>query len=183
MGAQAGEVSELSRYGRPAGTVARGWDTAWPYAAERERYRAHVADMSGPTLSWRVRREILALKFVALVGFLALAALSAGDPRGMFLAGAGAVAAAVLALRDILVPVRLRADGEGLVVARGFAGSERLPWSAVERIRVDRRTRLTSRTELLEIDAGEAVFVLSRFDLGAPCQEVAEELRSFRTGC
>ncbi|GHE35115.1 hypothetical protein GCM10017673_42340 [Streptosporangium violaceochromogenes] len=130
-----------------------------------------------------MRREVLALKVVALVGFLTLAALSAGDPRGMLLAGAAAVVSAVLALRDVLVPVRLRADAEGLVVARGFTGSERLPWSAVERIRVDRRTRLTSRTELLEIDTGEAVFLLSRFDLGAPCEQVADELRSFRTGC
>ncbi|MEU0522024.1 PH domain-containing protein [Streptosporangium sp. NPDC006007] len=138
--------------------------------------------MSGPVLRWRVRREIFVLKAFAVVAFAMLALLSVGDPRGMILAGVGALVAAVLALRDVLVPVRLSADDEGLVVVRGFAGSERVPWSSVERIRVDRRTRLTSRTELLEIDTGEAIFLLSRFDLGVPCQEVADELRSYRTG-
>lgn len=138
--------------------------------------------MSGPVLRWRVRRELFVLKALAVVAFAMLALLSVGDPRGMILAGVGALVAAVLALRDVLAPVRLSADDEGLVVVRGFAASERVPWSSVERIRVDRRTRLTSRTELLEIDTGEAIFLLSRFDLGVPCQEVADELRSYRTG-
>ncbi|MGW4424098.1 PH domain-containing protein [Streptosporangium sp. NPDC004631] len=138
--------------------------------------------MSGPVLRWRVRRELFVLKVLAVVAFAMLALLSVGDPRGMILSGVGALVAAVLALRDVLAPVRLSVDDEGLVVVRGFAGSERVPWSSVERIRVDRRTRLTSRTELLEIDTGEAIFLLSRFDLGVPCQEVADELRSYRTG-
>ena len=56
------------------------------------------------------------------------------------------------------------------MVVKGFAGSERLPWSTIERVRVDTQTRLTSRTELLEIDTGEGIFLLSRFDLGAPCR-------------
>ncbi|MEV7011804.1 PH domain-containing protein [Streptosporangium sp. NPDC051022] len=138
--------------------------------------------MSGPVLRWRVRRELLVVKVVAAVVFALLAVLNAGDPRGAILAGVVALVAAVLALRDILAPVRLSADGEGLVVVRGFVGSERIPWSAIERIRVDRRARFTSRTEFLEIDTGEAIFLLSRFDLGVPCQEAADELRSFRTG-
>ena len=47
---------------------------------------------------------------------------------------------------------------------------------------MDTQTRFTSRTELLEIDTGEGIFLLSRFDLGAPCQEVADKLRSLRRG-
>ncbi len=139
--------------------------------------------MSRPILHWRVRPELIVVKVVVALVFGVLAALSFDDPRGMILAGVAALVAAALSLRDILAPVRLSADGEGLVVARGFTGSERVPWSAIERIRVDRRARVTSRTEFLEIDTGEAIFLLSRFDLGAPCQEVADELRAFRTGC
>jgi hypothetical protein len=133
-------------------------------------------------LHWRVRREFIVLKIVAALVLAAVTVLSLGDPRGAILAGAATVALAVLALRDILAPVRLTADGEGLVVVKGFAGSERLPWSTIERVRVDTQTRFTSRTELLEIDTGEGIFLLSRFDLGVPCQEVADRLLSFRTG-
>ncbi|MFI7539578.1 PH domain-containing protein [Streptosporangium sp. NPDC049376] len=138
--------------------------------------------MSGPILRWRVRRELLIVKVVAALAFAVLAVLNLDDPRGAILAGAAALVAATLALRDLLAPVRLSADGEGLIVVRGFAGAQRVPWSAVERIRVDTRTRFTSRMELLEIDTGEEIFLLSRFDLGIPCREVADELRVFRTG-
>ncbi|GAA3105268.1 PH domain-containing protein [Streptosporangium carneum] len=138
--------------------------------------------MSEPVLRWRVRRELLVVKVVAALVLAVLAVLSLDDPRGAVLAGVAALVATGLALRDLLAPVRLSADGEGLVVVRGFAGAERVPWSAIERIRVDRRTRFSSRTEYLEIDTGEEIFLLSRFDLGVPCQEVADELRAFRTG-
>jgi Bacterial PH domain len=133
-------------------------------------------------LRWRVRREFLVLKIVAMLVLATVTVLSLGDPRGAILAGAATVALAVLALRDVLAPVRLTADGEGLVVVKGFAGSERLPWRTIERIRVDTQTRFTSRTELLEIDTGEGIFLLSRFDLGVPCQEVADKLHWLRTG-
>jgi hypothetical protein len=138
--------------------------------------------MSEGVLHWRVRREFLILKIVATLVLATITVLTLGDLRGALLAGAAAVAAAVLALRDVLAPVRLSADEEGLVVVKGFAGSERLPWSTIERVRVDTQTRFTSRTELLEIDTGEGIFLLSRFDLGAPCQEVADQLRSLRRG-
>jgi hypothetical protein len=135
-----------------------------------------------PALRWRVRREILVLKVAGALVLAAVTALSHDDVRGMLLTGAGSAMLAVLALRDLLAPVRLTADGEGVVVTKGFAGSERVPWSDVERIRVDTRTRLTSRTELLEIETRDGLFLLSRFDLGVPVQQVADELRAFRTG-
>lgn len=144
-----------------------------------------MAETFEPVLRWRVRRDLLVMKIVAalaLAGLAALAVLSLGDPRGAILAGAASAVLAVLAARDILAPVRLTADSEGLVVVKGFAGSERVPWRSVERIRVDRRTRFTSHTELLEIDTGEGIHLLSRFDLGVPCHQVADELHSFRMG-
>ncbi|GAA3130137.1 hypothetical protein GCM10010466_21040 [Planomonospora alba] len=138
--------------------------------------------MSRPVLRWRVRRELLVVKAAGAAVAAVAAVLSLGDVRGVLLAGAAAVMLAGLALRDFLVPVRLAADGEGLTVAKGFAGTERVPWGEVERIRVDTRTRFASRTELLEIETGAGLFLLSRFDLGAPVREVADELRAFRTG-
>ncbi|MBG0815181.1 PH domain-containing protein [Planomonospora sp. ID82291] len=133
-------------------------------------------------LRWRVRREVLLLKAAGALALAVVTVLSHGDVRGMLLAGAGAVMLAVLALRDLLAPVRLTADGEGIVATKGFAGSERVPWGAVERIRVDRRVRFTSRTEFLEIETRDGLFLLSRFDLGVPVQQVADELCAFRTG-
>ncbi|WP_440068584.1 PH domain-containing protein [Streptosporangium sp. OZ121] len=141
-----------------------------------------MAETSEPVLRWRVRRDLLIMKIVAALAFAVLTVLTLGDLRGAILAGVASAVLVVLAVRDVLAPVRLTADGEGLVVVKGFAGSERVPWRSVERIRVDTRTRFTSRTELLEIDTGESIHLLSRFDLGAPCREVADELRSFRTG-
>ncbi|MFC4062739.1 PH domain-containing protein [Planomonospora corallina] len=138
--------------------------------------------MSSSVLHWRVRREFLLLKAAGAAVAAVLTVLNLWDARGVLLAGGTTVMLTVLALRDLLVPVRLAADGDGIVVVKGFAGSARVPWSAVERIRVDTRTRFTSRTELLEIETEDALFLLSRFDLGAPVQEVADELRAFRTG-
>ncbi|MER6829751.1 PH domain-containing protein [Streptosporangium sp. NPDC000563] len=141
-----------------------------------------MSETSGPVLRWRVRRDLLIMKIVGAFALAVLTILTLDDPRGAILAGAATAILTALVMRDLLAPVRLTADGEGLVVVRGFAGSERVPWSAVERIRVDTRTRFTSRTELLEIDTGEGIHLLSRFDLGVPCRQVADELRSFRTG-
>lgn len=141
-----------------------------------------MTETSEPVLRWRVRRDLLIMKIVAALALAVLTVLTLGDLRGAILAGAASVVLAVLAVRDVLAPVRLTADGEGLVVVKGFAGSERVPWRSVERIRVDTRTRFTSRTELLEIDTGESIHLFSRFDLGVPCRQVADELRSFRTG-
>ena len=61
------------------------------------------------------------------------------------------------ALRDLIAPVRLAADADGVTVVTGFARRRRhLPWAQIERVRVDRRDRLGLRSEMLEIDAGDA---------------------------
>jgi len=95
---------------------------------------------------------------------------------------AGLAAAALLgwATRDVLVPVRLAVDPEGLTVVSGFAGRRRLPWSQVAEIRVDQRTRLGRSNAALEVDAGETLHLFGRFDLDADPVEVAAELREAR---
>jgi hypothetical protein len=124
------------------------------------------------------------LPVAKVLGALVLVALGLlfadGDRVQLVLAGLGAVALAIWATRDLLAPVRLAVDPEGVTVIHGFAGWRRLPWSAVEGIRVERRTRRGLTAETLEIDAGESLHLFGRYDLDAAPEEVAEALRAAR---
>jgi hypothetical protein len=139
-------------------------------------------EVSGPPpteLSFRVDRRLTAVKVAGAVLFLLLAGyfeLSGGDPARVVFAVLGALVLGGYAARDMVAPVRLAADADGVTVVSGFAGQRRLPWAAVERIRVDRRNRLGTRSELLEIDAGETLHLFSGYDLGMPCWEAAQAL-------
>ena len=95
---------------------------------------------------------------------------------------AGAIAAGLLgwALRDVVAPVRLAADAQGVTVIEGFARRRRLSWAEIERVRVDRRDRLGIATELLELDADEALYLYSQHDLGGDPHEVLVVLDEFR---
>jgi hypothetical protein len=87
---------------------------------------------------------------------------------------------AVYALRDVIAPVRLAADLDGVTVVSGYAGHRRVDWAQVERMRVDARSRGGMRSELLEIDAGEHLFLLSRYDLNTHPADVYEDLLRLR---
>jgi hypothetical protein len=126
---------------------------------------------------WRVRPALPVLKIAAAVALpLLTLAFRSTDRTAWAVAGVAAAALGGWALRDLVTPVRLAADPDGLVVAVGFAGRRRIPWSRVEGVRVDRRQRRGLRNELLEIDTGDTVHVLSAHDLGTPPQEVADLL-------
>ncbi|MFG3706948.1 PH domain-containing protein [Micromonospora sp. NPDC047670] len=130
---------------------------------------------------WRVPTGLPALKLAGAVALLALALLlDEGDPVQLGLAVVAAAALAGWAARDLVAPVRLAVDPEGITVVRGFAGYRRLPWSVVERVAVDRRARLGLTSEVLEIDAGESLHLFGRLDLGADPAEVAQVLREAR---
>lgn len=135
-----------------------------------------------PAAQWRVPR---ALPVVKALGALALGALglllAAGDPVRPALAGLAAAALLAWALRDLVAPVRLAVDPEGLTVIRGYAGRRRLPWATVEAIRLDRRSRRGVSAETLEIDAGESLHLFGRRDLDAPLDEVAATLTAARS--
>ncbi len=113
--------------------------------------------------------------------FLLLGILFADDVVEWTLTLVAALGVGAFALRDVVVPVRLAADTEGVTVVRGFAGRHRVPWTEVERVRVDERQRLLSRSALLEIDAGEALYFLAQGDLGVHPAEVAETLNALRS--
>ncbi|MET7422376.1 PH domain-containing protein [Dactylosporangium sp. NPDC005555] len=135
---------------------------------------------AGTDLRWRVSKGFTALKGCAAIGLLLAGFFAAGDRRAFAAALIAAVILAVYALRDVVAPVRLAADLEGITVVSGYAGRRRLDWAQVERMRVDARSRGGMRSELLEIDAGEHLFLLSRYDLNAHPADVYEELLRLR---
>jgi hypothetical protein len=131
---------------------------------------------------WRVDRRTTILKVIAALVFVALAIVIASDLAGKLLGLAIAAALAAFAARDLLAPVRLSADTHGVTVISGFAGHRHIPWSDVERVRVDVQRRFGRRSELLEIDAGERLHLFSAAELGTDCDEVAAALVTLRTG-
>ena len=131
---------------------------------------------------WRVRPLLPVLKAVGAVLFLGAGLLSRGDPVGLAIGVAAALILAALAVRDLLAAVRLAADADGVTVATWYGGHARLAWADIERVTVDRRSRLGIRTELVEIDAGDAIYQFSRSELGAPPDDVVDALAAVRTG-
>jgi hypothetical protein len=128
---------------------------------------------------WKVRRELAVFK---ILGALVCAGLAvywgvAGDVRGVILAVPAAVLVGGMGLRDLLVPVRLAADESGITVVHGFAGRRRVPWEAIEDVKVDVRRRYGRRSEMLEIDTGDDLHIFSPHELGASPTEVAAVLR------
>jgi len=131
-------------------------------------------------LSWRVKPVLPVTKLLGAVAVLVLVvAFGRRDPVQWFVAVVVAAALVGWALRDWIIPVRLAADAEGLTVIAGLASRRRLPWSQIEHVRVDRRERLGLRSELLEVDAGESLFLFSAHELGAEPSDVAAALTPF----
>ncbi len=139
-------------------------------------------DTTSPgTRQWRVPAALPAIKFAGAGALVALGLLLAdGDPVRLTLIGLAAAALLVWAARDLLAPVRLAVDPEGLTVVSGFAGRRQLPWSQVAEIRVDQRARLGRSNAALEVDTGETLHLFGRFDLDADPVEVAAQLRAAR---
>jgi hypothetical protein len=137
---------------------------------------------AAPTgLRWRVSPAFTAIKCAVTV-VMALAAVFFADGRPALSAALVAtVVAGAYALRDLLAPVRLAADPDGVTVVTGYAGHRRLEWAQIERIRIDTRTRAGLRSEFLEIDTGDMLYLLSTYDLNAPPADVADELGRLRT--
>jgi PH (Pleckstrin Homology) domain-containing protein len=129
---------------------------------------------------WRIKPVLPVTKLLGAVAVIVLAATFGRDPVQWFAAIAAAIGLSAWALRDLIAPVRLAADTQGLTVRVGFAGRRRLPWAQVERVRLDRRDRLGVKTELLEVDADDNLYLFSVHDLGAPPDAVLPELLALR---
>jgi Bacterial PH domain len=129
---------------------------------------------------WRVAPATTFAKLAGAVLLGAVAATSGAERERLLLAAVGALALATYGLRDLLAPVRLAADTEGVTVVSGYAGHRRIPWREVERVGVGAHRTLGLRTEVLEIDTGESLHLFGRHDLGAPCDEVERVLLTLR---
>lgn len=131
---------------------------------------------------WRVRPVIGIAKIAGGVAVIGLAVLAGGnDPVRWFLAVACAIALLGWGARDLIAPVRLAADHEGVTVVVGYAGRRRLAWVDIERVRMDRRERLGLRSNLLEVDAGDALYLFSANELGADPEAVLRTLLELRS--
>jgi hypothetical protein len=132
-------------------------------------------------LSWRVKPVLPATKLLGAVAVLVLVlAFGRRDPVQWFLAIVAAAGLTGWALGDLIRPVRLTADAEGLTLITGLLRRRRLAWAEIERVRVDRRNRLGLRSELLEVDAGDSLYLFSVHELGAEPEQVAAALAELR---
>jgi hypothetical protein len=132
-------------------------------------------------MQWRIKPVLPVTKLMGAVAVLVLAAAFGGrDPVRWGIAVVAATALVVWAGRDLLAPVRLAADAGGVTVIAGFARRRHLPWQQIERVRVDRRSHRGLRSEFLELDAGDAIYLFSAHDLGALPEDVATDLADLR---
>jgi hypothetical protein len=133
-------------------------------------------------MQWRIKPVLPVTKAMGAVAVVVLAVAFAGrDPVRWSLAFVIGAALAIWAVRDLIAPVRLAADAAGVTVLTGFARRRHLPWDQIERVRVDVSSRRGLRSELLELDAGESIFLFSAHELGVLPEEVATALADLRT--
>ncbi|MET0424585.1 MAG: PH domain-containing protein [Actinoplanes sp.] len=132
-------------------------------------------------MQWRIKPVLPVTKLMGAVAAIVLAvAFATNDPVRWALAALVAAGLTIWAVRDLIAPVRLAADADGLTVLTGFLRRRRLAWAELERIRVDSRTHRGLRSEMLELDAGDAIYMFSANDLGALPDEVAAALADLR---
>jgi hypothetical protein len=130
---------------------------------------------------WRGPTALPVLKLAGAAVLLVVGLLvGRHDTVGLVIGIVVAAGLAAWGLRDLVAGERLAADPDGVTVVTGYAGRRRIGWPQIERIAVDSHTRRGLRSELLEIDTGEVIHVLSRWDLGAPPEEVADALAAHR---
>jgi hypothetical protein len=137
-------------------------------------------DLDAP-VSYRVDRHLVWYKIGGMIALAIAAAVLGWRDRGaLLMVGIGVVVLGGHVVRDLIAPVRVAADLDGVTVIGGYASRHRLTWEQIERVRVDDRTRLGRRTQLLEIDAGDDLYLFGQSELGATCTAVAERLAHLR---
>ena len=97
------------------------------------------------------------------------------DSPGRLLTAPAALITLVLAIGDLTSGPVLRADATGVAVLQGLH-TLTAPWSQVERMRVVK----DRRTEMLELDLGSTLALLSRHRLGRLPEDVVTDLLALR---
>ena len=93
------------------------------------------------------------------------AAVVADDAPGRLLGGIAAVGLLVFAAGSWRARPRLALTGEGLVY-RGWFRTRALARADIDSIRITEFRRIGRKVRLLEIDSGDNLIVLTRWDLG-----------------
>jgi hypothetical protein len=127
-------------------------------------------------VSFRVDGRFTAMKVVGALIFLAIAIIFHEDPARSLFAGLAGLVTGIYAIRDVSAPVRLAADADGVTVVSGFTARRRLAWDQIEQVRVERRRRLGTHSDMLEIDAGDSLHLFSSYDLGVTPGKAARAL-------
>jgi hypothetical protein len=153
-----------------------------PAMPEEPQPRSAAVPPEAPvdSVRYRVDSRLTALKAAGFVIFVLAALVLHADRPSLAFTSVAALVAGVYALRDVLVPYRLSADRDGVSVISGYAGTRRLAWSEIERVRLDERRRLGTRSNSLEIDTGDYLYLLSPYDLGADPADAVEALDRLR---
>jgi len=126
--------------------------------------------------TWRIDRIMIALKIIGIVAFAAIPQVFETNAVSRWFGIVIAAALAIYLARELMAPVRLAADAEGVTVIQGFAGHRQIAWSDVDRIRVDNRRR----SGFLEIETAESLHLFSRYDLGMQPSDAEEMLTRIR---
>lgn len=118
---------------------------------------------------------------VALVGVAlgVASALFVTDAPGRLLASLAALGLLIFAAVSWRCRPKLRIVDEGLQM-QGLTRDTVLPRAAVDSVKVTEFRRLGRRTRLLEIESGDRLIVLNRWDLGTDPRDVHEALRAAR---
>ncbi|AMT69043.1 PH domain-containing protein [Mycobacteroides immunogenum] len=118
---------------------------------------------------------------VALVGIAlgVASALFVTDAPGRLLASLAALGLLIFAAVSWRCRPKLRIVDEGLQM-QGLTRDTVLPRAAVDSVKVTEFRRLGRRTRLLEIESGDRLIVLNRWDLGTDPRDVHEALRAAR---
>jgi hypothetical protein len=98
------------------------------------------------------------------------------DPAGRLLTAPAALVVVALAIRDLTSGPVLRADAEGVAVLQGLR-TVTVGWDRVERMRVVK----DRRTEMLELDLGATLALLSRNRLGRLPEDVLTDLLAVKS--
>lgn len=124
----------------------------------------------GTTRAWGPSRGWVAAQLG--LGALLLVLTPGVDAPGRLLAVPVALLVLAAGLRDLLLRPVLTAGADGLTVVSGVR-REHVPWEALAAVRAVR----DRRTDVLELDLGDRLLVLTARRLGAPVDEVVGELR------
>ena len=137
--------------------------------------------MPTPIHRYGPRPAVFAVGGVLLAAAV-VAALIAGGSLDRMVAVVVAVFVAATLIAALRLRSRLQASTAGLLVGT-LSGPRQIRWSEVHRIEVVNRKRMGASSSTLELDLDDdELLVFGRMDLGTDPEQVAEDLRTLRTG-